>query len=82
MAALECISVHAVKCLIARLDPDDLRASKGITPIIEAWYAFNDIYDSPLKFERKSNLEETNYMEIKRACSALERDFNDDGIIE
>ncbi|MCK9381947.1 MAG: hypothetical protein M0P95_12915 [Sulfuritalea sp.] len=54
------------------------RSGNSITPLVKAWYAFDDIYDSPLRFDRKANAEETRYLEIKRSCQQLERDFNDD----
>lgn len=53
------------------------RARGSITPLVRAWHAFGDLYDSPLAFERKRKAEETNYYEIKRACQQLARDFND-----
>ena len=53
------------------------RSGNRITPLVKAWYAFDDLYDSPLAFERKSKAEETNYFEIKRSCQQLDRDFND-----
>jgi hypothetical protein len=53
------------------------RSGGKITPLVKAWHAFGDLYDSPLSFERKQNAEETNYVEIKRNCQQLNRDFND-----
>lgn len=50
----------------------------GNTPLMNAWLAFDDLYDSPLAFERKRRAEETNYYGIKRSCQLLQRDFNDD----
>jgi hypothetical protein len=50
----------------------------GVTPLAKAWYAFDYLYDSPLRFDRKQNAEETSYAQIKAACTQLERDFNDD----
>ena len=38
-----------------------------ITPLVRAWYAFGDLHDSPLAFERKAKAEDTNYAEIKRS---------------
>lgn len=49
-----------------------------LTPLVMAWYAFGDLHDSPLAFERKRNTEDTNYFEIKRSCEQLQRDFNSD----
>jgi len=56
----------------------DDRSGGNITPLVKAWHAFGDLYDSPLTFERKKKAEETNYAEIKRSCQQLDRDFNDD----
>lgn len=54
------------------------RSAGKATPLVSAWYAFDDLYDSPLSFERKQKAEETNYIEIKRSCQQLDRDFNTD----
>ncbi len=54
------------------------RFGNRITPLVKAWHAFGDLYDSQLVFERKRKAEETNYIDIKRGCQQLERDFNDD----
>ena len=54
------------------------RSAAGITPLVKAWYAFGDLYDSPLDFERMKKAEDTNYPQVKRSCQQLERDFNDD----
>jgi hypothetical protein len=54
------------------------RAGGKITPLVRAWYAYGDLIDSPLRFERKPKAEEASYAEIKRACLELNRDFNDD----
>jgi hypothetical protein len=54
------------------------RSAGKITPLVMAWHAFGDLYDSPLAFERMKKAEETNYSEIKRSCQQLDRDFNDD----
>ena len=43
-----------------------------------AEYAFDQLRDSPLAFDRKSNTEDTSYFEIKKSCSQLVRDFNRD----
>lgn len=63
-----------------RLSQKEINERSGgrLTPLVKAWYAFNDLYDSPLAFERKRKAEETNYYEIKRSCQQLDRDFNDD----
>lgn len=54
-------------------------ASKGspMHPLFGAQYAFDVLRNSPLKFERKSNTEDTNYFEVKRSCLQLNLDFND-----
>lgn len=54
------------------------RSGGKITPLVKAWYAFDYLYDSPLKFERKKKAEDTNYLEIKWSCEQLNRDFNND----
>ena len=54
------------------------RSNGKITPLVKAWHAFGDLYDSPLSFERKAKAEETSYPEIKRSCQQLDLDFNDD----
>jgi hypothetical protein len=54
------------------------RSGGKATPLARAWFAYGDLIDSPLKFERKAKAEEASYAEIKRACLQLERDFNDD----
>ena len=54
------------------------KSNAGLTPLVLAWHAFDYLYDSPLVFERKKKAEETNYAEIKRSCSQLYRDFDDD----
>lgn len=33
-------------------------------PLYSAYYAFTELYDSPLKFERKSNVQDTSYEQI------------------
>ena len=54
------------------------RSGNRLTPLVSAWLAFEDLDDSPLVFERKRRAEDINYMEIKRSCQQLERDFYDD----
>ena len=53
------------------------KSAGRITPLVRAWHAFDDLYDSPLLFERKKNAKNTNYAEIKRSCQQLNSDFND-----
>jgi hypothetical protein len=52
---------------------------KAMHPLHVAYYAFDQLRSSPLKFDRKSNTEDTNYFEVKRACLELNQDFNNDG---
>lgn len=54
------------------------RSGGKVNALSRAWYAFDYLYDSPLAFDRKSKVEETNYYQIKNSCAALERDFNED----
>jgi hypothetical protein len=58
-------------------DVDKRSGGKG-TPLVRAWFAFDNLFRSPLAFARKQNAEDTNYYEIKTSCQELERDFNDD----
>lgn len=52
------------------------RSQQNIThPIYSAYYAFTELYDSPLVFERKSNAADTNYDQIARSCRQLNIDF-------
>lgn len=44
-------------------------------PIYSAYYAFTELYDSPLAFDRKSNVEDTSYEQIARSCRQLNVDF-------
>ena len=53
------------------------RSGGRITPLVRAWHAYDDLYDSPLAFERKRKAED-NYAQIKRACAQIQRDFYDD----
>lgn len=55
-----------------------LDQSKGkMTPIALAWYAYDELHDSPLQFDRTLPMERR-YQPVKRACLQLLRDFNDD----
>ncbi len=54
------------------------RSNGKLTPLMKAWFAFDELHASPLKFSRKAKAEETNYQEVKRACEVLDRDFMDD----
>lgn len=44
-------------------------------PLYSAYYAFTELYDSPLAFERKSRVENTNYEQIAKSCRQLSVDF-------
>ena len=44
-------------------------------PIYSAYHAFTELHDSPLAFDRKSRVEETNYEQIARSCRQLNIDF-------
>ena len=52
------------------------RSGGNITnPLYSAYYAFTELYDSPLKFNRKSKVEETSYEQIQNSCYQLNIDF-------
>lgn len=52
-------------------------AGKNINhPVFSAFYAFDKLRDTPLKFTKKANVEDTDYNEVKRSCMQLEQDFN------
>lgn len=53
------------------------RSGGNASPLFRAWTAVGDLYDSSLAFERKAKIEDTNYLEVKRACLILSRDMND-----
>lgn len=44
-------------------------------PIYSAYYAFTELHDSPLAFDRKARVEETSYEQIAQSCSKLSADF-------
>ncbi len=44
-------------------------------PLYSAYYAFTELYDSPLVFQRKSRVEDTNYEQIAQSCRRLSSDF-------
>jgi len=50
---------------------------KPMHPLNVAVWAFEQLRNSPLRFERKSDMEETNYYTVKKACFELNRDFYD-----
>lgn len=53
------------------------QARGRITPLVRAWHALGDLYDSPLKFDRSARAGDSKYWEIKKSCQQLERDFNE-----
>jgi hypothetical protein len=46
-----------------------------VTPLVMAWTAYEDIHDSPLKFDRSAPAGKQ-YSQIARACAQLDRDFD------
>lgn len=44
-------------------------------PIYSAYYAFDQLHDSPLSFHRRTNVEETSYAEVAQSCARLSVDF-------
>lgn len=53
-------------------------AGRPMHPLQVAAYAFGKIYESPLRFERKSAAEDTRYSEIAASCRQLSADFAND----
>jgi hypothetical protein len=52
-------------------------ADKNINhPVSSAFFAFDKLRDTPLKFTRKSNVEDMDYIEVKRSCLQLKQDFD------
>lgn len=51
------------------------RSGGMLTPLVKAWHAYGDLHNSPLPFKRNSQADESAYLEIKRNCEQLERDF-------
>lgn len=45
-------------------------------PVFAAHYAFTVLRDSPLEFDRKSNVEDISYEQITRSCQQLNADLN------
>jgi hypothetical protein len=54
----------------------DRSNGKAVSPYSLAMYAGDKLYDSPLKYQRMSRMEDTDYNSIKRACNQLQRDFD------
>ena len=44
-------------------------------PLYSAYYAFTKLHESPLAFDRKSRVEDTDFNQIVRSCQALNQDF-------
>ena len=44
-------------------------------PVFKAFYAFEKLRDTPLKFTQKANVKDTDYNEVKRSCLQLKQDF-------
>lgn len=44
-------------------------------PVVNAFYAFDKLRDTPLKFTQKANVDDTDYNEVKRSCLQLKQDF-------
>lgn len=52
------------------------KSGRNIThPIYAAYYSFEELRDSPLKFKRTRNVEDIDYNEISQACRQLSIDF-------
>ena len=47
-------------------------------PLMNAFLAYQDLYDSPLIFYRSKIAEDNDYYEILRSCNQLKRDFYGD----
>lgn len=44
-------------------------------PLFSAYYAFNELHDSPLKFDRKASGKNIDYAQVVHACQQLNIDF-------
>lgn len=53
------------------------QANGQSTPLTVALMDFEFLHDSPLKFTRKSRVDDSTYPEIKRSCVQLQIDFYD-----
>jgi hypothetical protein len=60
-----------------RMSADEMLKVTGgnVTPLSRAYFAYDELHDSPLKFNR-SIPAERRYEGVKTACSALQRDFD------
>lgn len=70
---------HSVSEILERNDTYEKTTGQAISPLARAHYAWNELFESALDFDR--NLTATNpgeqYSQIKRSCRELHRDFND-----
>lgn len=46
------------------------------SPLMMAYLAYSDLYDSPLSFKRAKSAKDVNYSEIVRSCNQLKNNFN------
>ncbi len=66
---------------VLKMSIKEINVSAGANinhPVFSAFYAFDKLRDTPLKFTRRPNVEDMDYYEIKRACLQLNQDFNND----
>ena len=54
------------------------RTGQRISPLFDAHDAWERLYDSDLRFDRRGVPPAEQYAQIKRSCAELRRDFNDD----
>lgn len=73
-------TANGIGRLTMRMSIQEFEEKNGnkINALTLAWYAYADLIDSPLKFDRKHNAWEASYEQIKSACDTLNRDFYDD----
>ncbi|WP_200377148.1 hypothetical protein [Thiocystis violacea] len=48
------------------------------TPLVQAWFAYDYLRNSPLAFARHKEWSQTSYRDVTRACQQLSLDFDDD----
>ncbi|WP_146033756.1 hypothetical protein [Alicycliphilus denitrificans] len=63
---------------VLRMSIQQIQQASGgniLHPVFSAYHAFTELYDSPLLFDRQSNVESTNYEQIASACAKLSRDY-------
>ena len=66
---------------VLKMSIKEINVSAGTNinhPVFSAFYAFDKLRDTPLKFTRRPNVEDMDYYEIKRACLPLNQGFNND----